>query len=448
MDEGSVWFPVDEFKYDGKYPLYQWQNFVTPQPIGDLETKLAKNIIRLCRVKRICNVNIAPVIAEFEKINHCELHSEQKNAVLMAANTNLMILTGGPGTGKTTTLKAIAFVLRRIRPRLQIRYLAPTGKAARRITESTGEYATTVDSYLQIIPNQKQDVSAKFDEVNFTDESSMLDMSSAAQLTSAISGQLILVGDTEQLPSVGPGSVLRDLILSGIIPVVRLTKTFRQDDTSVFYDAIQRIRDGIAQLPQGDDFHPIKIKDNKALLKKILSLYSDVVNKYGIENVAVLLPYRKHGFCVDELNPYLKRIIFGNNAKEEYQVGDYVMQLENRRECSNGDTGIITQIKDGYVEVKYAMASVKYTELELDQITLCYANTVHKSQGSEYDCVILVLLNKHKAMLNKNIVYTGVTRGKKEAYVLYEEEALNIALKTEADAERITMLAEKLRCIA
>ncbi len=443
--------------------LYRYEDLVTLKAIGDAETEIAQNCFRLLAADHkvysedFLSRLIDNALIEF---GFDRLASQQREAVKKACNNMLFVLTGGPGTGKTTVLKVIAYCLRAIadleKARMAIVYAAPTGKAARRIAESTGENARTLHKEMGLtFAKTTPDYFSR--DVLFADECSMLDNDLAAKLFKAVSTgrRLFLVGDVDQLPSVGIGAVLRDLIKSGVIPVTMLTETFRQVNGSGLMTGIDAVRDGKMDFPEADDFHAIEINEDKAT-EEILRTYKSSVEKWGAENVVVLTPYRKKTVCSNILNNYLQRIVNKEKTGWKYtdstghtqffMVGDFVMQLTNREECANGEVGIVKSVSEQGVSVLFEGFSVLYSpaDIKQEQLSLAYAMTVNKSQGSEYKCVITMLFNCHKMMFNKNIVYTAITRAKKECFLFYEKNAMETALVTKADASRKTLLCEKL----
>ena len=390
-----------------------------------------------------------------------KLHEQQRAAVICAVRNGFCVITGGPGTGKTSVLKVLKYVLRQIQYDVDIRFTAPTGKAARRITESAGNFAKTVQKELGITYTNTN--KAMFGgDVLIIDEISMLDMETAYHTFRAIkNGQkIILVGDIDQLPSVGPGAVLRDLIFSDVIPKVELTKTFRQANDSNLFANILRIRESEWIMTEGEDFeivHTSKIRDDFKSLNQLVEMFMKEYQQFGVEGVACLLPYRKAGvLCSDYVNNVLQSHVndIGNKPyftsqtetglKVKFTLGDPVMQLKNREECANGDVGFVKKISHGKLYVEYIDCTVSYTQKELQQLSLAYSMSINKSQGSEYPSVVMGITTAHKAMLNKNLLYTGVTRAKKRVSLLQEDAAMQIAVNKEVAYERITMMAEKL----
>ena len=274
---------------------------------------------------------------------------------------------------------------------------------------------------------------------------------------------MVWVGDTDQLPSVGIGAVLRDFIESRAVPVARLTKTFRQDDSSTLFSNIVNVREGRAEFVDGHDFHPIKMEDGANITdikKTIIQQFMYGVDKYGLDQTVVLIPFRAirkgvERICSNDMNNILQQCVnhekqgFRHIYKEDgnvifFKQGDMVMQLRNRPECANGDVGRVIQVSSEGVVTEFADGTVLYKSNELDQLSLAYAMSVNKSQGSEYKFVVMVLLDNFDSMLNRNILYTGITRAKAECSVIYQQTAFEKAVSTQADEGRITLLRDKL----
>ncbi len=437
---GHVWFEKSKNPFPEGTPLQEYKGYVTSDEWGNVETSLAKNIVNRCNPIYIDFKKAIRLLDDYEKINGYPLHEGQRNAALKCVSSTMSVLTGGPGTVKTTVLKAVAYVIRGLNNCPRITYLAPTGKAARRISEQTGESAATVDSVLRLY-DETATPQRLSSSVVFVDESSMLDQKKANDLVLSFTGRLIFVGDIDQLPSVGEGAVLRDVIASGVVPVAQLTKTFRQDNSSVLFDAIQHIRNEDIHLPSGEDFKNLPFDKDK-----FIETYVKKVEQYGINNINVLLPARRAGeYCCNKLNPILKESLIKEYSIDGLQEGDFVMQLRNIDEASNGNIGRVVKAENNNIVVKFDDGFVKYNdEAAKEQLSLAYANTIHKSQGSEYPCVIILCLNEHKRQLNKALLYTGVTRAKKECIVFYEDEALAKSMKEDEDPAR-TFLTEKLK---
>lgn len=480
---GSVWITEEEIiRFCKKYRLHideldylvekkivraiknipigkAYHTIFSPAKYADWETYVAYDAIRIDSCFKRPNVTdeqIDRLIKEAEEKIGITLHEQQRAAVFCGVKSGFAIITGGPGTGKTCVLQVLRYVLRSIYYDVDIRFTAPTGKAARRITESTGNTAKTVQKELGITyANKNKKMFGG--TVLIVDEVSMLDIETAYYtLRSIRNGQkVIFCGDIDQLPSVGPGAVLRDLLFSGAVPYVMLTKTFRQANDTNLFGNIQRIRNGEWQLKQGDDFEIIHTGPD--CLNELVDCFLKEYNRYGVENVACLLPYRKAGtLCSDYVNNILQSKVNNPDGKlsllsytekglpVKFTLKDPVMQLKNREECANGDVGIITKIDNSRVYVQYPQGGVNYSKNELMQLSLAYAMSINKSQGSEYKSVVMGMTSQHSAMLKRNLVYTGVTRAKERCTLLHEDSAMMQAIADETAFSRVTMLGEKV----
>ena len=461
---GSVWLPDDEFKdtVDLRAKnLLHYKGFTTLDKIGDMESQVAENILRLKNLNKTWRINeeiIDAYIDEFEQNenNGRSLDYKQRAGVKMAVVNFISILTGGPGTGKTTVLSCMAYVLRKIDNDIRIVYTAPTGKAANRIKESTGENATTLHKKLGL---GGKDVEPEefWEDVLIIDEFSMTDLWLANALFKALplGKKIVMVGDVNQLPSVGIGAVLRDMIASNVLPCTKLTKTFRQDDSSTLFTNIQNIRNGIVKLIKGNDFHYFKIPTDtprNKIAQALLKTYLRCVKKYGVDNVCLLVPYRRNignTISSDYMSPIIQKVVNTHNGGCTYsnllfKKDDLVMQLVNRAECANGDVGKVIEASSNEITVLFTDTKVSYKGKDLEQLALAYSMTIHKAQGSEYMAVIMCILDSHKKMLNRNVLYTGITRAKKECYLFYQEDALETAITTIADEVRYSFLAAKM----
>ena len=402
-----------------------------------------------------------------ESLLGVKLAPEQRNAVKTALSHGLSIITGGPGTGKTMIQKAILDIYRRNHPDREICCCAPTGRAARRMEQSTGFPASTVHRALGILAGDDGDYNSpemlKADLI-IVDEVSMLDTYLAGYLFDAVScsSQLVLIGDADQLPSVGPGAVLSELIASNRVPTVRLDKVFRQNAGSRIATNAKLIRHGTLNLEYGQDFQFVDSPSITESAEIIEKLYLDEVSKYSVDNVALLTPYRqKTETGVNALNEKLREMInpAGKDkpeavcGKRKFRKGDKVMQIKNHDDVNNGDIGYITDITVSGSEVTafvdFGDGRVKeYDSSELDMLDLGYASTIHKSQGSEYKSVIINLQCAHSIMLTRPLVYTAITRGKDKVIIVGERRALCIAIKKTDTERRGTCLAQRLQALA
>lgn len=456
-------------------------SFFTLPYIAGMEHSIAVNTVKHVHANNILpdlsSEEINKLVNEYEaqetlKLGYkFALHEEQRNAVHMAVNSHMCIITGGPGTGKTSVINAIRYVEIN-RPKKTepfIIFTAPTGKAARRITESVGVLSKTVQK--QIEANDYEDIPSVVSAyLMIVDEISMLDTVTMYQLMRSLetSTKLILVGDVDQLPSVGIGSILRDLIDSGAVPVTKLEKAFRQGAENCLAKNISYLRKGYSKLEQGDGFVVISDYDENTIVETLLNSTMDAYKRFGKENVILLTPYRRKGStCANAMNKLLQAKLNLRTAAvsttlveedEEtgneylldvcFKVGDPVMQLKNRDDCpiANGDVGFVEQLyTDNSIYVNFGHYTKIYEEKELSELNLAYAMSVHKSQGSEYKCVVTCALPEHKQLLNRNMVYTAITRAKKEVVFFCKEDVLSSALTIEGGYIRDTFLCEEIQ---
>lgn len=415
-----------------------------------------------------CNsIDVSTELEDVKKNLCIELSKKQNEAVLMAFKNNISIITGGPGTGKTTVLQAIIHVYKKTFPNGKLLLAAPTGKASRRMAESTGiDDAKTLHSTLGLIGSEDNSYlnSTEFVEADLViiDESSMIDMWLAAQLFTRIKTgtRILLVGDADQLPSVGPGNVFREFISCGEIPVTILDEIFRQAKDSLIAHNARKIMSNSTDLYYGDDFHlyPCTSQEDAAL--KIQELYLEETKKADIENVQILSPFREDGDAsAKKLNEVIREII--NPPSEEtpelrvgnrsFRVNDRVIQTKNRNNVSNGEIGFIKSIDQGIkpelsIEFGDSLSprTIKYTPENLDIIELAYSTTVHKAMGSEYHTILMPLLMAHSILLNRNLFYTAITRAKKRVILVGQKKALFMAIHKNKIDKRNTLLAFRI----
>jgi exodeoxyribonuclease V alpha subunit len=398
------------------------------------------------------------------------LNERQKEAVRLALTEKVSVLTGGPGTGKTTSMRALIRVLEVKKKKVIL--AAPTGRAAKRLSEATGAPATTLHRLLELRPGTR----ASFNKENpldadmvIVDEASMLDVLLMNTLVQAIPNgtHLLLVGDVDQLPSVGAGNVLSDIVTSQVVPVVRLDQIFRQGANSAIVTNAHRINQG--EFPQTNreitDFFFFVEDDTEKCSELVVDLVSErIPRKFGydpIKDIQVLAPMHRTNAGVgylntrlqEVLNPPQERKLERRSGGKLFRVGDKVMQLKNNYEklVFNGDGGLITGIdtEDQLVQVKLEDGRiVEYDYAELDELTLAYAVSVHKSQGSEYPVVVLPLVMSHYMMLQRNLIYTAVTRARKLVVLVGSKKALGVAVRNNKTSERFSGLAARLRDFA
>ena len=395
------------------------------------------------------------------------LSQTQKQAIEIALTSKVLVITGGPGVGKTTLVNSILKILDT--KKLRIALAAPTGRAAKRLFECTGMEAKTLHRLLETNPikggfSKNEDAPLACDLL-IIDETSMVDVPLMHAVMKALpkTAALILVGDIDQLPSVGPGQVLSDLIQSNMIPVIRLTEVFRQASTSQIITAAHTINQGLmpevkVSADEESDFYFIQANTPEDALDKIIKMLKErIPMKFGFSpftDIQVLCPMGRGIVGTKNLNVELQKVLNPptdqsiNRFGWSYGVGDKVMQIENNYDKSvyNGDIGIITSISQAESEVviAYDERLVVYDFGECDEIVLAYATTIHKSQGSEYPAVIIPLMMQHYSMLKRNLIYTGITRGKKLVIVIGEKKALTIAVKQRGEQRRWSSLKLRL----
>lgn len=396
-----------------------------------------------------------------------KLSGSQKKAVAKALESKFLVITGGPGVGKTTVVNTILKILGKDTDKILL--CAPTGRAAKRLAESTGRQASTIHRLLEFSPIsgtfQKHEDNPLDCDILVADECSMLDVPLASLLLDAIPdhARVILVGDADQLPSVGPGNFLADLIASKAVPVVALTEIFRQKESSGIVRAAHRILHGflpeLRKLDDVSDFHFIDEKDPELIANVVVKLVSEILpEKFGfvpVRDIQVLCPMHKTPTGTIELNEKLQKALNpltgeGISAgRFTFYLNDKVMQTSNDYEKGvfNGDIGIVTAInrEEKVFFVTFDTIPVKYQFFEADELTLCYATSIHKSQGSEYPVVIIPVTTQHYVMLRRNLIYTGITRGKKMVVLVGQNRALVIAVKTRPESQRFTGLRKRLR---
>ncbi len=423
-----------------------------------------------------------------EKTGSIHLEDEQRNAVKMAASSNVLILTGGPGTGKTTTINEMIRYFRKDMKSILLG--APTGRAAKRMTETTGYEAQTIHRMLEISSGDTDDAAMRFErndtnpleaDVIIIDEMSMVDIFLMHSLLSAVSPgtKLILVGDVNQLPSVGPGSVLRDLIASGAFPTVRLSRIFRQAESSDIVVNAHKINRGeeIAFSNKSRDFFFLRRNDTNLMISNMIELIRDKLPPYvnaSASDIQVLTPMRKGALGVERLNRILQEYLnppAPEKAEKVYgdklfRVGDKVMQVKNNYQLEwevrgrygiavdegtgifNGDMGVIRDLNDQLqtIEIEFDDGRfVEYPYASLEELELSYAITIHKSQGSEYPAVILPILTGPRMLMTRNLLYTAVTRAKSCVVLLGSEEAVRDMIHNESEQLRYTSLDERIR---
>ena len=458
------------------------------------EEKIAERIIKLNNAKNIKKVsNIEKELKQIEEKTDMLLSEKQKEAIKAINNNNVVIITGGPGTGKTTIIKSIIEIYKQ--KKYKIVLCAPTGRAAKRMTETTGEEASTLHRLLEIGKVDEESLIKKDTEyqgapidgdIIIVDETSMVDMFIMSYLLDCIylGTKLILVGDSDQLPSVGPGSVLKDLINSKKLVTVHLDKIFRQAAKSKIIVNAHRVNNGKNFINKDDeelekdskqDFFFIKENNQEKILEQVLSLCNGRLKKFGdydfFESIQVLTPTKKGLLGTKELNKALQNELNPHREGEAekssmgaiFSVGDRVMQIKNnydmyweRRDGDNfetgngvfnGETGTITNIndKEKNIRVKFDDEKICWYEYnDLEQIEHSYCVTIHKAQGSEFDVVIMIIPQTAPMLLTRNLLYTGLTRAKKMLIVIGNPNTIDFMIKNVDSKKRNTGLEYKL----
>ena len=436
-------------------------------PFYYAECGTANRLSTLVHTKEVGSIFTARFdLAKLQRETGIEYDEVQVEAIRQAIASKVMVLTGGPGTGKTTTTKAIIAALQSAGMRILL--AAPTGRAAKRMSEATGMEAKTIHRLLVYNPQdgyKRNDENPLEGDALIVDECSMIDIILMNNLTKALptTMRLVLVGDIDQLPSVGAGNVLRDIIDSGVIPVVRLTRIFRQAQSSRIVMSAHAINRGcFPDISNGQhtDFFFMKQEEPEKVAETIVSLVRDRLPKayhQPTANIQVLTPMQRGVVGAANLNMALQQALNHNTAAlvrggYTFKEGDRVMQLRNNydKDIYNGDLGYVRSVdmEERTLTVDFDGQTVEYEASELDELTLAYATTIHKSQGSEYPIVVMPVLMTHYVMLQRNLIYTGITRAKKICVLVGQTKALAYAIHNMKVLKRNTRLKERLAPVA
>ncbi len=464
--------------------------YVSLKKISEAEKNVAGRILEITSEEpRKLTVNPSVLIEQYEKLNGITLHENQKEAVLEAARNNFLIITGGPGTGKTTIIKCILDILKKSGEKVGL--AAPTGRAAKRMKEATGMNASTIHRLLSLgvsedeqdeFSSEGEETELKFDTI-IIDEASMIDVILMNSLLKSVKPgtRVILVGDSDQLPSVGPGRVLGDLIDSGCTKVIKLSRIYRQGNESMITTNAHRINSGEEPIVngKGSDFFFIPHENQETGIELLMDLISRRLPSWNsgwdpIRDIQVLSPMRKRAMGTEEINESLRKVLnpsFKENEKgfSGYFPGDKVMQIRNNYNLKgrntlvktssttedeagafNGDIGYVAAVDEEekiltvlYEDERY----VDYTPAELDDIEPAYAVTIHKSQGSEFPVVVIPVYFSAPSLMTRNLIYTGVTRGRKLVVLIGQKRALDYMVRNINTQERFTSLALRLKNI-
>ena len=450
-------------------PFDDGKNSVALDKIYNAEQQVALHLTRLLKGKspKFSNMDLDDINSWIDKNSEIELSSGQKDSIIQALSQKILCITGGPGVGKTTVVRQILNLITHRGAMVQL--CAPTGRAAKRLAESTGLEAKTIHRLLEFDPTnggfkRGQDFPLLCDCL-ILDEASMLDICLMNSLLKAIEDTcvVIFVGDIDQLPSVGPGAVLANLIDSEVLSVVRLTQIFRQAKSSQIIINAHRVNEGLMPnvLDKGvkSDFYVIYKNDVENIADAIDTIILNKIEKvFGFNpktQLQVLTPMTKGGLGSQALNIRLQQLLNPNkDVKVErfgqsFSPGDKVIQTVNNydKNIFNGDIGIISRIdpEEGVCVIEFDGLEISYELSELDEIKLAYAITIHKSQGSEYPVVIIPMVMQHFTLLQRNLIYTAITRGKSLVILIGQKKAIGIAVKRDAQMRRLTYLVEWLK---
>ncbi len=437
--------------------------------LRDAEERIARQLHRLSESKEPDPpIDAEKAIPWVEEKTSRKLSSSQHEALRTALRSRAVVITGGPGVGKTTLLQSLLKIL--TAKKLQCILAAPTGRAAQRLAEATGLEASTLHRLLEFQPArggfQRNASNPLEGDVVVVDEVSMVDVPLMSRLLDALprNARLILVGDADQLPSVGPGLVLGDIIRSGVIPVVQLREIFRQAGDSRIISGAHAINRGeipeIIDIPKNSDFIFLEREDPEECAATLISMVRDRLPKHlgidSIDDIQILSPMHRGSLGIRELNAQLQSSLNPRSEyRDEYQafgnlfrVGDKVIQTSNNydKEVFNGDIGRICSMnrEDRLMIVRFGKREVTYEFGELDELDLAYAITIHKSQGSEFPVVVIPLAMQQYLLLQRNLLYTGVTRGKRMVVLIGQKKALSMAVKNESTRHRHGGLLQRL----
>jgi exodeoxyribonuclease V alpha subunit len=447
-----------------KLITYQNEHYISPSQFYFSEKSLATKIQALLAYQSSRNFVLGDLYKSLQERQHIALNEQQQQGILAAFEHKISIITGGPGTGKTTLIKGLLSLLEQ--EKISYKLAAPTGRAAQRMMEGTGRQATTIHRLLEINPatmqfEHNENNALKIDFL-IIDEASMIDIFLALAVIRAVplSAHIVFIGDIHQLPSVGPGNFLHDLIASKKISTTMLSHIFRQAQNSMIVVNAHKINQG--QMPSTDlpdckkDFYFIKESKPEEIIHYITTIIKEKLPALSIapSQAIILSPMNKGVAGTQHLNFQLQQLINPvqkvhlTHAGTTYKLHDRVMQIKNNydKKIFNGDIGTIESIdtEEKIISVRFDYTTATYVFEELNELTLAYALTIHKSQGSEYDAVIIPIFMQHFTLLQRNLLYTGITRAKKLCIFIGQPQAIAMAVKNNKTTERISFLSQFL----
>ena len=461
IDESIVEDAVDMMVDDGT--LVEWEGRIYLPYLYVAEKRVAEKILKM-NATTAFNACSPADIEKLEKETGYVYEPEQREAIMNVVRNKVMVLTGGPGTGKTTTTKGMIEMLLSMRDTIAL--AAPTGKAAKRMSDLTGHEAKTIHRLLEFNP----EMGFNFNEYNYlpydavlVDEASMINILLMDSLMQAINpeSRVIFIGDIDQLPCIGPGNVLKDMINSGVLPVVKLNRIFRQAQDSGIIMNAHRIKDGedmIIKNKKDSDFFVIDDVDNT--LEDTVELVRERLPKaYGVkpQDIQVLTPMKKNNVGVINLNTELQKCLNPPSPTKKdlkhgtlvYREGDKVIQNENDYDKGvfNGESGTIVSIipEMKTVSIDFDGKIVNYDFNEMDEVILAYAMTIHKSQGSEYPIVVIPITDANKIMMQRNLIYTAITRAKHVCVLIGSKRMMRLGIARVPVERRKTTLKERLQ---
>lgn len=422
------------------------------------EKTVSKNIARIQSFPQKFNIDISKAVTMAEKELNIEYSPKQKECFSFLSTSGLKIITGGPGTGKSTVVNGLIYSFTKNNPDAIVKIMAPTGRAAQRVSEITSLPAGTIHRMLNILPYSKDQIDTSYNgdfpaDLLIVDEASMLDTSLTALLMKSIKNTTLVIfcGDIDQLPSVGAGNVLNELIKSHKIDVVQLDTNYRQKNKSTIIENAIKTNTGKCDYISDASFEVIECDNEDEIHKTVIKNFVDNYNTYKPYDVQILSSTKKGNSGTASLNKRSQEIVNSTrditaSSNSRFKINDKVMTVRNNYDVGyfNGDIGIIKSIDDVYIKVQFIKDEINIPKSNIQDIELAYACTVHKSQGSEYDTVIISLPETPSNMLKRNLLYTAITRAKKKVVVVTQKGCLSKSVSTVKDIKRKSSLSEKI----